>query len=103
MHFPDAEENGDVDMTVTDERESLINDICNYMMPFAPDIQEAKNILYMLVSPYEITSRCTEIVVQDEERNEYLLKKFLIAKKVNGCTPRTLVFYNCNIQGFFGK
>lgn len=101
MHFPDAEESGDVDMTVTDERESLINDICNYMLPFAPDIQEAKNMLYMLVSPYEITSRCTEIVVQDEERNEYLLKKFLIAKKVNGCTPRTLVFYNCNIQGFF--
>ena len=85
-------------MTVTDERETLINKICNYLMPIVPDIREIKNTLYMLTNEYEITSRCTEIAVQDEERNEYLLKKFLIAKTVSGRTPRTVQHYKMSIR-----
>lgn len=84
-------------MTVTDEREDLINEICQYLMPIVPDVSDAKNTLYMIMNKYEITSRCTEIAEIHEDRNEALLQKFLIAKTVKGCTPRTLEEYSKTI------
>ena len=93
MHFPDTEQNGDADMTIVDERETLINEICNYLIPLVPDVREVKNELYMLMSEYEITNRCTEVAELETDRNDYLLKKFLIAKTVEGCSKRTIEFY----------
>ena len=43
---------------------------------------EIKDRLYILLSAYEITSRTTEIALLEEDRNEYLLKKFIVAKMV---------------------
>ena len=85
-------------MTVTDEREDLINEICQYLMPIVPDVSDAKNALYMIMNNYEITSRCTDIVEIHEDRNEALLQKFLVAKTVKGCTPRTLEYYGISIR-----
>ena len=45
---------------------------------------EIKNRLYIILSAYEITSRTTEIALLEEDRNAYLLKKFIIAKTVKG-------------------
>lgn len=85
-------------MTVTDERESLINDICLCLEAHVKDLGELKNILYIVCNNYEITSRCTEIAVADEDRNEELLKRFLIAKTVKGCTKRTIKYYGETIK-----
>ena len=85
-------------MTVTDEREDLINEICQYLMPIVPSVSDAKNALYMIMNKYEVTSRCTEIAEIHEDRNEELLQKFLIAKTVKGCTPRTLQYYGLSIR-----
>lgn len=80
-------------MTVTDERRNLINDICMGLIPFGIDIDEVKDLLYITLEPYEITNRSTELAEVSQDRNEYLVNKFLIAKTVKGCTKRTIQYY----------
>lgn len=46
-----------------------------------------------ILNDYEISERTTEIALLREDRNEYLLKKFLMAKIVKGCTDRTIDRY----------
>lgn len=82
-------------MIVEDARKDLINELLQYIMPFTQDLTVAENTLYILLNKYEITSRCTEIAEMQGDRNTYLLKKFLVAKTVKGCTPRTLKYYKC--------
>lgn len=84
-------------MNIVDERETLVNDICQYLMPIVPDISDTKSALYMILNKYEITSRCTELAEVREDRNEYLVKTFIVAKTVKGCTPRTIGFYQTSI------
>ncbi len=79
------------------KRMDLINDICAYLVPIVEDISEIRDTLYMIMNDYEITSRCTEIALLKQDRNEFLLKKFLIAKTVRGCTERTLKYYATEI------
>lgn len=89
-----------------DERQNLINDICQYLLPIVPDIVDAKNALYIIMDKYEIMSRCTEVAELHEDRNEYLLKTFIVAKSVKGCTARTIQFYTMTIKQilcFIGK
>lgn len=80
-----------------DCREDVINSLCLWASEHGINVQEAKFDLYMLLNNVEITSRCTEIAEVRGDRNEMLLKKFLLAKQVKGCTQRTLEFYRCSI------
>ena len=64
-----------------DCREDVLNSLISWAISHGIDSTEAKYDFYMLLNNVEITSRCTEIAQIEENRNEYLLKKFLIAKK----------------------
>ena len=79
-------------MTV-DERESLVNDLCMGFMTLGADMAELKNMLYVILEPYEITTRSTAVAEIKEDRNEFLLKRFLVAKTVKGCSKKTLKAY----------
>lgn len=86
-------------MTNMDGREELINNLCLYIQSKTNEpMLDIKNRLYMLMEPYEILPRTTEVAILKEDRNEYLLKNFIIAKDVKGCTKRTLEFYTINIK-----
>lgn len=61
------------------------------------DINNIRNELYIIMNRFEITERTTEIALLSEDRNEYLLKKFIIAKVVKGCTERTVQYYKQTI------
>ncbi len=76
----------------------MINDICLHLEPYVKDLGDIKNILYIVCNNYEITSRCTEVAVINGDRNEELLKRFLIAKTVKGCTKRTIKYYGETIK-----
>ena len=89
---------GDVLVKVKDERETLINELCVKLAPKWGDMQQLKNMLYMILNPYEITNRSTEIAVIDCDKNNMLLTQFLIAKKVTGRTERTLQYYKSIIR-----
>ena len=86
-----------------DCREDVLNSLISWAISHGIDSTEAKYDFYMLLNNVEITSRCTEIAQIEENRNEYLLKKFLIAKKVKGCTDRTLNYYGQSIQTILNK
>lgn len=85
-------------MKVSDERKKLIEDICNYLMPIVSDLSEVESNLYIILNRYEIMSRCTELAEMQVDRNEFLLKRFLLAKAVQGCADRTLDFYRKSIK-----
>lgn len=84
-------------MNVTDERENLINDICIAMGVYQIDLQEVKDLLYMVLDPYEITGRCTDVAELKQDRNEYLLQRFLVAKTVKGLSKRTIKAYRTGL------
>ena len=86
-----------------DNREDLINDLCIYAIKHGIDAREAKNDLYIILNKYEITSRCTELAELKEDRNETLVKKFIISKMVKGCTERTIEFYSNTMKFVLNK
>ena len=73
-------------MIVEDGREKLANLICMRLQAVVKDVSGLKDDIYIILNDFEITTRCTEIAELKEDRNEYLLKSFLIAKTVKGCT-----------------
>ena len=88
-----------------DMREDLANKICIYIGSRKPEetLIETKSRLYMLLNDYEITSRTTEIALLREDRNEKLLKRFIIAKTVKGLTKRTIQYYTQSIRFFLER
>lgn len=81
-----------------DCREEITNKLIVWASGHGISPAESKYELYMLLNNVEITSRCTEVALMKTERNEALLKKFLIVKNVKGCTERTLEFYRREIS-----
>lgn len=73
-----------------DCREEIINKLAVWATSGIDDVREAKCDLYLLLSDVEITSRHTKVFSVQEDRNEYLLENFLLAKQVKGCTDKTL-------------
>lgn len=76
-----------------DCREELTNDLAMWAQTLGANAREAKNDIYLLLDKYEVTSRCTEVAEIQHDRNEMLIKKFLIAKQVQGRTAKTVEFY----------
>ncbi|MDO5776536.1 MAG: tyrosine-type recombinase/integrase [Eubacteriales bacterium] len=83
---------------VKDERGKLINEICMYLTPIVPDLNDAKSALYMILDSYEITGRSTELAEVQTDRNDHLVRLFLIAKSVKGCSNRTIQFYGTEVR-----
>ena len=84
-------------MNVIDERENLVNDICIAMGSYQIDLQEVKDLLYIILDKYEITGRCTDVAELKQDRNEYLLQRFLVAKTVKGLSKRTIKAYRTGL------
>lgn len=60
---------------------------------FGLDENMLKSKITMILDRYDIMPRVTAIAVLDEVTNESLLKKFIIAKTVEGCSDKTLQYY----------
>lgn len=61
------------------------------------DEDAIKQKITIILNDYEITERETAIAIRNEDRNRYLLNKFIIAKTVSGRTDRTIKFYKESI------
>lgn len=79
-------------------RERLFEEICLIVTD-----EDARNRIYIALDHYEVQQRNTSIALVKEDRNEYLLKNFIIAKTVKGCTPRTLQCYTETVRAVLGK
>lgn len=84
-------------------REELITRIINILSKYNIPVQDLRLDLDIALADFEITSRCTELMVMDESANEAILRRFLAAKLASGRTERTLEYYKNTLRAFFTK
>lgn len=80
------------------ERERLYNELCMVI-----DDEDIRNRLYIILNKYEIIQRETSIALLQEDRNEFLIRSFIVAKTVKGCTERTLHYYKDRVSASIEK
>ena len=78
---------------MTDARQDLYENIMMALIGDGMDVGEVKERIYVILGGYEVQSRTTEVALLSEDRNEFLIRKFMIGKTVKGCTKRTLNYY----------
>lgn len=83
--------------------DDLINQIA--MMFFKKGVQDEEIVqqLQLLFMNYDITPKETHLAVRNEDRNRFLLNKFLVSKTVSGRTERTIIFYKNTISSVLKK
>ncbi len=64
------------------------------------DAMNIKNLLYLALDGYEIKKKETSLAIPSDQENEKLITMFLISKKVEGCTLRTIGAYK-GVLSFF--
>lgn len=84
-------------------REELITKIINMLSKYDIPAQDLRLDLDIVLADFEITSRCTELMIPDEDVNEAMLRRFLAAKLASGRTERTLEYYRNTMRAFFQK
>lgn len=85
-------------------RNRLMNQVVEKMQHLNnQDIDFLKNVLISVLNDYDVQPVKNEIVVYDVEGNYKLLGMFLVAKKVEGCTDRTITYYKLTITAFLDK
>lgn len=84
-----------------DDKEELINSICLKMNLPTEESKRLQNTLWMEFYQYSVIRiKDTNIAVRDETFNESVIRMFFVAKNIQGCTKRTLVYYRNVIRQF---
>lgn len=83
----------------------FVNKIVLAMWDFIGEVNGKKlqAVMYAALAGYEINPTQTSLVVYDEDNAMKYLEKFLIDKKIKGCTDRTLKYYKTRLQFIFEK
>lgn len=71
-------------------KEELINDIVCMIGRLGVDTTGIAEKLYILMKDVTVTKAETALAVRDDAQNDWLLRRFLSAKMVKGCTERTI-------------
>lgn len=82
-------------------RDDLINDIIMMLMGAGIDVDNIKSRLIIILDKYEVSKRCTEVAVVNEDDVEKYTRMFLINKRVAGRTNNTLRHYSAELGRFF--
>ena len=82
-------------------REELLQKIIIALQSEGIDTEKIKPKLIIVMNDYEITARCTEVAVVNEDDTEKYIKLFLMNKTVAGCTKRTIGQYRDTLLRFF--
>lgn len=82
----------------TDKRNELAERIAAALNQYS-----AKPLILGVLSDYEIKKAEKGLVVYNGGETEYLIKRFLISKKVQGCTNRTIKTYGQCLRFAFSK
>ena len=79
-------------------KSEMINRIVDEFSDLPIGKHEMKNRLYLILEDYDITAAEKALVIREENENEYLIDRFLIAKTVKGCTERTIQYYKKELR-----
>ncbi len=77
-------------------KQNLITDVIQGMLPYLNNAQTERlqEVLQYTLFDYEVTK-----IERDEELSEQnLVESFLSAKRIEGCSEKTLKYYNATIQ-----
>lgn len=75
-------------------KERFANEILNRMSYLQnSELEHLAHVLAIVLNDYEISMAKNEIVEWSLEENYKLMEMFLVAKKVEGCTERTIRYY----------
>lgn len=85
-------------MEVRDGKEDLLRELIVGLTPLVDDIEAMKGQLYMTLVHYEVQQATRELALCNADLNETLIKKFLVAKTVKGCTKRTIECYGLELR-----
>ena len=84
----------------------MINEVIKQVLALASakidptDIGTIESALSMVLSQYEIIPKKNEVAVQDTSGNERIFKSFIVTRKIEGCTDRTLRYYSNEVKSF---
>lgn len=84
-------------------KEELINNILLILSQQGISIDGLHDRLMILFQNVECKPLETSLVPVDETTNERLIRAFIAAKMIKGCTERTLHFYNKTLRFIFGR
>lgn len=82
-------------------KDNVIKDLALRLSEHGIDVYKAQNILYIGLSNYTISeNQKMEIVEYSQSENDKAFNMFLISKKVEGCTDRTIKFYKDTLNKY---
>lgn len=78
-------------------KQEIINEVLQGMIPHIDNaqLQKLQQILEYTLFEYTITSNCKEDVTED---NVKFVEVFLAAKRVEGCSEKTIIYYQTTIK-----
>jgi len=85
-------------------REKLMRDVLGKMLYLEErDRDYLKNVLAMVLNEYDVSPVKNEVIIWDNSRNYDLLKMFLVSKQVEGCSEKTINYYQTVMTAFLDK
>lgn len=66
------------------------------------ELDSIRACLLIAMEDYTVSPACTDIVPYNNT-NIDILKAFLVSKKVEGCTDRTIMYYRLTLEHFFDE
>lgn len=81
-----------------DARKMLFDELCMALIGKNINANDVKDEFYIILDKYEFQQRTTEVALLQEDRNEYLIRKFTIGKTVAGCSERTIEYYGNTLR-----
>ena len=84
-------------------KNQIISEISRKMIPYLDNAQmeQLQEVLQHCLWDVQITASTEGIAQQDKETNDDLLNMFLSAKRVEGCSEKTLRYYETSIRRLF--
>lgn len=79
-------------------KEELINSLV--LLAQNKGMEDIRYELYLILNDYEVQKATTELVVYQGDVNEQILKRYIMSKTVQGCTPRTIHVYKYELMRF---
>lgn len=86
-------------------RQELETKIMNSLFPYRNELpfEDIKAQITIILSEYEISRRCTEVAIRDEDKNNMYVAMFLASKAAGGRTERTLHAYKNYLLKIFAS
>lgn len=84
-------------------KETIINEIVRTLHEMGIDTDGVTERLYLIFKDVDVSKAETALAVRDDMQNETLLRQFLAAKAVKGCTKNTIKAYGNTLRYIFKR